>query len=370
MCHKQLLKAQPPISMCAVKTWYCHIPGSERSYRITTLRRILPFITAFLFLWFSVPIRAAESGYHVAHREILVGDVKWDYLTYEKGSRRLFITRGDHVDVYDTMSGQIAGTIADTPGVHGVALAPELNKGFASNGRANTVTIFDLRSLKALGTLPTEKKPDAIVYDAFTRRIFAANGESGSLTVIDAVKSEAIATIVVGGKLEFMAADGRGKLYVNIQDGNALAVVDTVTLALVARYDLSLSCNEPTGLSIDAATERLFVGCRNQKMAVVSGKTGDILATVPIGKGCDATAYDSALQLAFSSNGEGTLTIISAETYSVQQTLVTQPTARTMALDDINRRIYTVAAEVEMPGSAGVRPKLKPGTFTLLTVSR
>ncbi len=327
------------------------------------------FITVLFLMW-AVPIYAAEPTYHVTRQTILPGDVKWDYLTYETGSRRLFITRGDHVDVYDTALGQVVGIIADTLGVHGVALAPEFNKGFTSNGRSDTVAIFDLSSLKVLGTLPTGKKPDAIIYDSFTRRVFAANGESGSLTVIDAAKSEVIATIVVGGKLEYIAADGKGKLYVNVENRNALAVVDTVTLSLIARYDLSASCNEPAGLAIDPATERLFVGCRNQKMAVVSGKTGEILATVPIGNGCDATAYDRALQLVFSSNGEGTLTIISAETYSVQQTLTTQPTARTMALDDTNHRIYTVAAEIEAPGSVGVRPRLKSGTFTLLTVSR
>lgn len=325
---------------------------------------------AVLFLMWAVPIYAAEPAFHVTRQTVLPGDVKWDYLSYETGSRRLFIARGDQVDVYDTALGQVVGAITDTPGVHGVALSPELNKGFTSNGRNDTVTVFDLSSLKTLGVLPTGKKPDAIIYDSFTQRVFAANGESGSLTVIDAFKNEVIATIVIEGKLEFMAADGKGKLYVNVEDRNALAVVDTVKLSLIARYDLSASCNEPAGLSIDAATERLFVGCRNQKMAVVSGKTGEILAKVPIGKGCDATAYDSALQLAFSSNGEGTLTIISAETYSVQQTLATQPTARTMALDDTNHRIYTVAAEIEAPGSVGVRPKLRLGTFTLLTVSR
>lgn len=345
-------------------------PVPERSDWIKNMRPIFFLLVASTLLWPSVPVCAAESAYRVTHHDVLPGDVKWDYLAYDAVSKRLFITRGDHIDVYDTALGQVAGTIADTPGVHGVALSPELDKGYASNGRNDTITIFELSSLKPLGTLPAGKKPDAIIYDPYTRRVFAANGESGSLTVIDAAKNEVIATIVVGGKLEFMAADGKGKLYVNVEDHNALAVIDTTTLSLVARYDLSASCNEPAGLSMDAATERLFVGCRNQKMAVVSGKTGEILATLPIGKGCDATAYDSALQLAFSSNGEGTLTIISAATYSVIQTLATQPTARTMALDDANHRIYTVAAEIEVPGSAGIRPKLKPGTFTLLTVSR
>jgi len=334
------------------------------------MRRTSSFVVAAISLLLALSVYATEPVYHVASHEILAGDVKWDYLTYDPGSARLFITHGDQVDVYDTTLHQVVGRIAGTPGVHGVALAPELDKGFTSNGRTNTVTIFQLSTLGVLLTLPTERKPDAIVYDPFARRVFVANGDSGSLTVIDAAKNAVLATIVIGGKLEFAAVDGKGRLYVNVEDKNTLAVVDTTKLSVVSRYDLSASCKEPTGLSIDVATERLFVGCHSQTMVVVAGATGKVLATVPIGKGCDATAYDSELKLAFSSNGEGTLTIISADTYTVAQTLNTRPTARTMALDPVSHRIYTVAAEREAPGAAGIRPRLKPGTFTLLSVAR
>ena len=334
------------------------------------MRPIFSRFIAPLLLACAVPIHAAEPAYHVTHKEILPGEVKWDYLTYDDSSKRLFITRGDHVDVYDTTLSRVVASIADTPGVHGVALAPTFNKRFTSNGRSNSVTIFELSSLKVLGTLPTGKKPDAIVYDPFTGRVFAANGESGTLTVIDAAQSKVLATIDVGGKLEFAAVDGKGHLYVNVENKNILAVVDTAKLLVIARHNLSASCDEPTRLAIDPATERLFIGCRNQKMAVVAGRTGEILATVPIGKGCDATAFDGELKLAFSSNGEGTLTIISSDTYTVKQTLVTQPTARTMALDSGSHRIYTVAADREAPSGAGDRPRLTPGTFTLLMVSR
>ena len=224
--------------------------------------------------------------------------------------------------------------------------------------------------MKVIGTLQTGKKPDAIIYDSFTRRVFVANGESGSLTVINASNNKVITTIDIGGKLEFMAVNGMGRLYVNIEDRNTLAVVDTIKLSLLAKFDMSASCNEPAGLSIDPATERLFVGCHNQKMTVVSGNTGEIMASIPIGKGCDATAYDKDRQLVFSSNGEGTLTIISASNYDVIQTLATHATARTMALDEVSHQIYTVSAEIEVPGTMGGRPKLKPDTFTLLTISR
>jgi len=314
---------------------------------------------------------AGEPAFHITHRETLPEDiVKWDYLSYDSGSKRLFITRGDQVDVYDTKLGKVVGNIKDTQGVHGVALAPDLNKGFTSNGHSDSVTIFELSTLKILGTLPAEKKPDAIVYDPFTHRVFAANGGSGSLTVIDAVKNEVITTIAIGGKLEFAVINGKGRYYVDIEDQNKLAVIDTIKLALITQYDISENCSEPTGLAIDPATERLFVGCGNKQMVVLSGDNGKVLATAPIGKGCDAVAYDNGLQLAFSSNGEGTLTIISTDDYFVKQILATQPTARTMALDVANHRIYTVAAEIEIPGTATTRPQLKPGTFTLLTISR
>ncbi len=332
----------------------------------TVLRRLLVALSCSVIV---MPVVAADFAYHVTGQTVLPGEVKWDYLSFDADSHRLYITRGDHVDVFDATLGRMAGSLADTPGVHGVALAPELNKGFTSNGKTNTVTVFELSSLKALGTLPTGKKPDAIVYDAFTKRIFAANGDAGSLTVIDAVSDKVLATIDIGGKLEFAAVDGKGRLYVNVEDQNLLAVVDTAKLSVLARHDLSRVCDEPTGLTIDPATDRLFVGCHNQTMAVVSGTSGNLLASVPIGKGCDATAFDAQRHLAFSSNGEGTLTVISTDTYAVAQTLATKPTARTLALDSSSHRIYTVSADTDAPGAGGVRPRLKAGTFTLLTVS-
>ncbi len=318
----------------------------------------------------STLVHAAEPAFQVAGKVALAGDVKWDYLNFDVGSKRLYITHGDHVDVYDAEQNRVVETIPGTEGVHGVALAPDLDRGFTSNGASSTVTIFELSTSKVLGTLPTQKKPDAIVYDPHTKRVFVANGDSGTLTVIDAEANRVVGTVAIGGKLEFEAVDGKGLLYVNVEDRNSLAVVDTVRLSVRARHDLSSACLEPTGLAIDSATERLFVGCRNQKMAVVAGLTGKILASVPIGRGCDATAYDSGLKVAFASSGDGTLTVLSGESYVVVQTVVTQPTARTMAFDSANHRIYTVAADFDAPLSPGTRPKLKAGTFTLISVAR
>ncbi|WP_394781122.1 YncE family protein [Undibacterium sp.] len=319
---------------------------------------------------------AAGLNYHVADTQILEGDVKWDYLTFDAGQKRLFITRGDHVDVFDIAAKKVTATIAGTNGVHGVALAPEIDRGFTSNGKDNSVTIFELSTLKVLATVAVDKKPDAIIYDAASKRVFSANGDSLNLTAIDPIKQEKIGTIELGGKPEFTVVDGKGKLFVNLEDKNQLVAVDTIKMAVLKKYDLSAVCDEPAGLSIDLSTQSLFAGCHNEKMAVVNGNTGKVLATPAIGKGSDATAYDAARKLAFSSNGDGTLTIIGKAkkgAYAVRQTVKTMPTARTMALDPSTHTIYLVAAQTEAADSsdksANQRPKLKPGTFTLITVA-
>ena len=272
--------------------------------------------------------------------------------------------------MFDTRAQKVIGAIPNPRGVHGVALAPELDRGYTSNGLSNTVSIFELSSLRVLDTLPTEKKPDAIIYDPATQRVFVANGDSGTLTVIDAPTHQVIDTVVIGGKLEFQAVDGKGRLYVNVEDRNALVVIDTRKLTVLAQFDVSAGCNSPTGLSIDAQTSRLFLGCRNERMAVVDGHSGVILASLPVGKGCDATAYDPALKQAYASSGDGTITVVNAESYAIVQVVSTQPTARTIALDPQLHLLYTVSAEIEAPGADGKRPKLKEGSFQLLTVGR
>ncbi len=333
---------------------------------IQTLCRIF---SIFLLLS-GVASHAQTSDLRLVSQQQIPGDTKWDYLSFEPSSHRLFITHGDRVDVFDTSDKRVIGTIPNTLGVHGVALAPELDRGYTSTGLSSTVTIFELSSLRVLGTLPTEKKPDAIIYDPATKRVFVANGDSGTLTVIDALANRIIDTVAIGGKLEFQAVDGKGRLYVNVENRNVLAVIDTKNLRVLAQFDVSAGCNAPTGLSIDAQTGRLFLGCRNQRMAVVDGTTGVILASLPVGMGCDATAYDPALKQAYASSGDGTITVLNSETYAIEQVIATQPTARTLALDPALHILYSVSAEIEAPGVDGARPKLKVGSFQLLTVSR
>jgi YVTN family beta-propeller protein len=326
------------------------------------------------------PLLAAETAYRVVERLHLDGDVKWDYLSFDAVHQRLFVTRGDHVDVFDVAAKQVIGSIPDTHGVHGVALAPDLDRGYASNGQDNTVTVFDLASLTVLATVATGERPDAIVYDARTKRVFTGNAKGHSITAIDAVNYRVIGSIALTGKPEFAVVDGSGLLYINIEDKSQMVTVDTKNLNVTRYYDMSYACSNPSGLAIDTGNSRLFVTCHNDVMAVVDAFLGGrILDALPIGHSSDAAVYDIGVNLAFSSNDDGTLTVIGSKGpnhYQVMQTLATMPGARTMALDPATHKLYLVSAEIEpaITGSgAGEkesrRPRFKAGTFTLLVVS-
>lgn len=348
------------------------IPGTTGlTARCSTVPSLVALSLAALLT--TAPAMAQAPGYRIIDRQVLAGPVQWDYLAADGASQRLYLSRGDRVEVVDLRSGRVIGSVPGA-GVHGVALAPELDRGYASNGRDNSVTVFRLATLETVATVPTELNPDAIVYDPASRRVFAANGRSGSLTAIDTATNRAVGTIAVGGKLEFATVDGKGRLFVNVEDRNQIAVVDTAALRVVQRFDLGGVCDEPAGLSMDVAGGRLYAGCHNQKMAVVDAVSGKILATPAIGRGSDATFYDAAKALAFSSNGDGTLTVISGSApYAVQQVLQTMAGARTMALDDVSHRLYLVSAETAAAAATkdvpAPRPTRTPGTFTLLTVA-
>ncbi len=329
---------------------------------------------AAAFLCNPVSSYAQDSNYHVSDQQHLDSDVKWDYLSVDAKNRHLLLTNGEQVNVFDVDKKQIVGTIPNTHGVHGVAIAADLDRGFTSNGKDNSITIFALSTLKVIGTTPAEKKPDGIIYDPASKRVFAANGGSSSLTPVDAAAGKSLAAIPLGGKPEFLAVDGKGRLFVNLEDKNQLTVVDTNKLAVTLHYDLSAKCDEPAGLSIDTVAQRLFVGCHNQKMVIVDANTGKILDAVTIGGGNDATAYDETAKLAFASNGDGTLNIVGprdATHYQLKQTVNTMPSARTLAIDAATSKVYLLAGETE-PAPAGAQPKhapLKPNSLTLITVS-
>ena len=322
-------------------------------------------------------LRSADSGYHVTKKVKIGGEGFWDYLNVDSAARRLYISRGTHVMVLDVDSLESVGDIPDTQGVHGIALAPELGRGFTSNGRANTVTIFDLKSLKVLGEVKTGQNPDAIVYDPATRRVFTFNGRSGDSTAIDAGSGTVAGTIALGGRPEFAAADGKGHVYANLEDKSMVVAINSQKLTVESRWPLAPG-EEPSGMAMDREHRRMFSGCHNKMMVVMDADSGKVVATPPIGEGVDANAFDPGTGFAFSSNGDGTLTVVhqdSPDKYTVVDNVQTQRGARTMALDLKTHNIYLVTAEFGPPPAPTAdqprpRPSIVPGSFTVLVVGR
>lgn len=319
---------------------------------------------------------AAQAPYRVLSRTALGGEGGWDYLLAD--GHRLFITRGTHVMVVDANDPKVIGDIPNTPGVHGVALAPRLNRGFTSNGRDTSVTIFDLRTLATIGHVKvTGRNPDAIRYEPVTGRVFTMNGGSSNVTAIDAATGTVAGTIALAGRPEFAVADGRGHLFINLEDKGEIEEIDARAMTSMRHWKLG-ECEEPSGLAMDVAHHRLFSVCSNKKMAVTDSETGRVVAMVPIGDGPDAAGFDPATQEVFSSNGDGTLTVVhevSPDSFAVVQTLDTQRGARTMTFDAENNRVYTVTAEfgpAPAPSAENPRPRrtIVPGSFVLLTIGR
>jgi len=321
---------------------------------------------------------AADTQFHVKQKFTLGGLGGWDYLTFDAAGKRLFISRGTHVMVVDPYKGTVVGDIDNTPGVHGIALAQDLGKGFTSNGRENTVTVFDLKTLKETARIKLEgaENPDAILYDEASKRVFTFNGRSKNATAIDAVKDTVVGNIALTGKPEFAAADGKGTVFVNIEDTHEMTSIDAKKAVVIKTWSIT-GCEDPSGLDIDRKHQRLFAGCHNKVMAVVNSENGKVVATPAIGDGVDANAFDASADLAFSSNGDGTLTVVhedSPDKFTVAQNVTTQRGARTMALDTNTHDIYLVTAEFdEQPPAEGqTRPRrtMKPGSFTLLVVGK
>lgn len=322
-------------------------------------------------------LSAAGPGYKVINTYKIGGEGGWDYLIADAATRRLYISRATHVIVLDLDSGKSVGDIADTPGVHGIALAPELGRGFTSNGREGTVSIFDLKTLATSSKVKVGDNPDAILYDPATKRVFTFNGRSQDATAIDATNGTVLGTIKLDGKPEFAASDGTGGVFVNIEDKSELVAIDPNKLEVRSKWPLA-PCESPSGLSMDKKNRRLFVGCDNKMMAVVNADTGKILATPAIGDGVDATAFDDETELAFASCGEGVLTVVredSPDKFSVAETVTTQPGARTLALDSKTHNVFVVTAKFGPPPAATAdnphpRRSIVPDTFVVLVVAK
>jgi Uncharacterized conserved protein len=321
---------------------------------------------------------APGATYHVVKTIKLGGEGGWDYLTADPAGHRLYISRGTHVMVLDTDKDSVIGDIANTAGVHGIAIARDLNRGFTSNGRDSSVTVFDLTTLAPITVVHgTGRNPDAILYDPATKRVFTFNGGSANATAIDAQTGAIVGTVALGGKPETGQADGMGHIAVNVEDKSNVVMFDSRSLVVLGTYPLA-PCEEPSGMAMDGKTSRLFIGCSNKLMAVMDAKTGRVITTLPIGQGVDANAFDPANSLAFASNGDGTLTVVhedSPDKFSVVTNVPTMRRARTMTLDPTTGRIYTVTAEFGTAPAATTenpRPRapMVPGSFTLLVLEK
>lgn len=327
-------------------------------------------------------VLSSAAGYHVVKKIPVGGEGGWDYLMIDSAARRLYVSHASKVVVIDVDKGEVVGEIPGTNGVHGIAIAPELNRGFTSNGRDNSSTIFDLKTLKVIGTAKTGGNPDAIIYDPATKRVFSFNrtraAADASSTAIDAATGEVAGTIMLGGRPEFAVADGKGQIFVNLDDKSEIAVIDTRKLTVTQHWSLAPGTG-PSGLALDLKTRRLFSVCgENQKMIVMNADNGKVITALPIGKGTDAAAFDPGTNLVFSSNGEGTVTVVhedSPDKFSVVETAKSQQGARTMTLDPKTHRLYLAAAEFGPPPAPTTerpnpRPVAVPGSFMVLVMEK
>jgi DNA-binding beta-propeller fold protein YncE len=318
-----------------------------------------------------------QSGYHVIKKTILGGDGGWDFITFDDPGHRLFISRSTHVIVVDVDSGKVIGDIPNTTGVHGITLVSEVGRGFTSNGRDSSVTIFDLKTLKTLNQIHVGQNPDDIFYDTVSKRVFTLNGGSHDATVIDPKSGKVVGNIKFEGRPEFAVADGLGHVFIDLEDKSQIITIDSRTLNIISTWPLAPG-EEPTGMALDKTHHRLFVGCANNLMIILDADSGKVISSVPIGSGVDAVTFDSDFGLIFSSNGDGTLTVVkadSADKYSVLENVPTQKGARTMALDPKSHRIYLVTADFG-PAPAPTtehphpRPSILPNSFALLIVGK
>jgi DNA-binding beta-propeller fold protein YncE len=316
------------------------------------------------------------AGHRLVDRWALGGEGGWDYPTVDSAAHRLYLSRATHVAVIDIRTGKPVGDVADTPGVHGIAIAADFHRGYASAGKANAVTVFDLETLHPIGSIPVGAHPDAILYDPQIHEVVALNGEDNSASVIDAASNEVIGTIALPGAPEYARSDGAGHVYVNIEDKNEVAALDLASRKVTAVWPL-IGCERPTGLALDTRNGRSFSGCGNAVMVVSDTRLGKSIATLPIGHGVDGVEFDALLQNAYSANGEGTLTVVhegaDPQHFAVVQTLSTARGARTIALDPATHRLYLPTAQfgatpVATAETPRPRPAILPGTFEVLVV--
>jgi YVTN family beta-propeller protein len=330
-------------------------------------------VSAFLFAIISIPAFAQQNKpFRVINTFHITSSGGWDYLAVSPLHDWLYVSHGTQVNVLDKKTGDSAGVIENTTGVHGIAFDVKSQKGYTSNGRLNTVTVFDMNTNKVITQIPTGANPDAIFYESYLKKIITCNGRGKNLGIIDPASDKVTDSVALNGKPETAVSDGAGKIFVNLEDKNQIAEIDAKSLKVLANWSLG-GAEGPTGLAIDERTKRLFAGC-DRLLAVLDAVTGKVIDTIPIGDGCDGVAFDPALKNIYTSNGEGTITVIhedNADHFSVVQTVVTKRGARTIALDPKTHLLYLPTADFEplAEGQKG-RPKMIPGSFSVLAVGQ
>lgn len=314
------------------------------------------------------------TGFHVIADYPVHSTGGWDYITADGTTGRVYTSHGMQVNILNAATGDSIGYIPDTKGVHGIAIAHEFNKGYTSNGRGNNVTVFDLKTNQVLKQIDAGQNPDAIFYEDYSKKIYTCNGRSKDATVIDVATDAVVATIPLGGKPETAVSDGKGHVFINIEDTGEEVEIDAATYKVINRWKIERS-EEPSGLAIDRKTDRLFIGCGgNKTMVIMNSKNGQVIAKFPIGR-CDGTAFDPGLRLAYCSNGEGTITVVrelSADKFELVENITTEPGARTIAVDERTHKIYLPTAKMKPaePGAANQRPQQIPGTFHIVVVGK
>jgi DNA-binding beta-propeller fold protein YncE len=328
-------------------------------------------LTLALSALFAIAAFAVPTGWKVLKEIKIGGEGGWDYLTMDSDARRLYVSHATHVVVVDPDAGKVVGDIPDTPGVHGIALAPKLNRGFISNGRGNNVTIFDIKTLKPIGQVPTGENPDSIRFEPKTGRVFTFNGRGNNSTAIDAKTGMVVGTIPMGGKPEFSVADDKGHVYVNIEDTGEIVEIDAAKATATKRYSLK-PCEGPTGLAIDVKKRRLFSACGNRVMAISDPDAGKVIASPAIGAGSDGAAFDPSTGYAITSNGDGTLTVVQemGGKYEVVENVATARGARTITLDEKTHRVYLPVADQLPPAPGQRRGGFAPDSFKVLVVGK
>jgi YVTN family beta-propeller protein len=310
------------------------------------MKRNLAMLAAILVVTAVAASAAPSSGYHIIKKVPVSGTGSWDYVTVDEAGRRVYIAHATQVEVLDADTAEPVGTIPNTPGAHGVAVVPDLGRGFITAGKSDSVIIFDLKTLKPLGEVKVGKKPDAIIYDPATKQLFVMNGESDNASVINPADGKVVGTIDLGGGPEFAAADGKGNVYINLEEKAETLRIDANTLKILHRWPLAPG-KTATAMAFDPQNRRIFAGCRGgQLMVVLDADSGKVITTAPIGERVDAAAFDSATKLVFLSTGGGTTSVFhqdSADKYTLVDTLTTNPGSKTMGLDPKTHHLFVPA---------------------------